>query len=126
MVKVTLNQNLVPSRHPYTKGHPYTDLTYNVLLARKLIRVAQFLFHFKKGSAVYRGYISEYPRASFELKVLDNGVPARAATLKGLGFGGEMIIEVKGFSEAVSQDVFGPLLARTGLELTIHAMSLRD
>jgi hypothetical protein len=105
MVKVTLGDNLVSSLHPYVKGLPYSDLTFNVLLARRLIRIAQLYFQLKKGSAVFSGYIVEAPIGPFGLNVYERGIPIRSIPLVDVGFSGELRIEVEDFKIACGQDL---------------------
>jgi len=48
MVKVTLNENLVPCKDPWVKGNPDCDLTRNVLLPAS----SSGLLNFSSGSVV--------------------------------------------------------------------------
>lgn len=120
MVKVTLNENLVPSRHPWVKGAPYSDLTLNVLLARKLIRTAQFVFQLRKGSAIFSGYINEHPKGLFTFRLLERGTVVRTLVLSGLSHAGELDIEVRDLFHAVHQDVFAGLAKGQALHLAVY------
>jgi hypothetical protein len=121
MVKITVNENLVPSSHPFVKGSPYSDLTYNVLLARKLIRIAQVTFLLNKGAATFSGYINEFPDGDFKLTIYEKGVQIRSARLRDLRFSGELDIDVEDFSEAVGQDLVSDLGVLSGLGIVAAA-----
>ena len=121
MVKVTLNENLVPSRHAYVKDRPNQDLVCNVLLARKLIRASQFLFQLKKGSAVYRGFVYEHSDGFFTIKLLQDGVLVRSLVLACLGYAGELMVDVEDLAEASGYDVLGSLAADPALHLAASA-----
>jgi hypothetical protein len=116
MVKVTLNENLVPSRHPRVKDSPHTDLVYNLLLARKLIKIAQHIFQFKGGAAVYSGYICQVPKGVIAIKVFERGVLIRSVTLNA-SFDGELAVDVASYSLATGQDVFEGLIPGSRLDL---------
>ena len=114
MVKVTLNENLVPSRDPWVKGNPFSDLVHNLLLAKRLIRVAAFLFQLRQGSAVFSGYICERREGFFTFKVRHGGVEHRTMVMSSLGYGGELVAEVEDLSGAIGFDVLGSLAADPG------------
>jgi hypothetical protein len=119
MVKVTRYENLVPSRDPWVKGTPHSDLIHNVLLARKLIRAAAFIFQLKKGAAIYSGYINEHAEGSFTYRVRERGVPIRTLVLNCLGYAGELTVDVEDMSQAVSFDVLGSLAANPAVHLAV-------
>jgi hypothetical protein len=119
MVKVTLGENLVSSRHPFVKGSPYSDLIHNVLHARKLIRTAAFLFQLKRDSAIFSGYLSPFPKEDFVFHVFEKGTLVRSATLKGLGYSGELAIDVENLAEATGFDFLRSLAIGEDLTLTV-------
>jgi hypothetical protein len=120
VVKITLNENLVPSQSQWVKLNPLCDLTYNYFFARKLIRAAQFVFQIKQGAAVYSGYVNEHPIGPVSLHLSEKGVVVRTLLLSEIGFIGELFADVESLEEAVSQDVFEGLAGKSVLTLALH------
>lgn len=109
MVKVTLNDNLVPcSREKWVKGNPYSDLTLNILHARRLIRAAAQFFMLAKGKAVFSGYINEHEEGVYRIHLWHGEALLRTLEFTKLGYGGVMHVEIAD-REAISQDIFAPL-----------------
>ena len=97
MVKVTLNKDLVPYAGPLPTRHlvtPSQDLTHNYFLACKLIRAVTVLFHLRRGTAVFSGYIFDRPDATFKIRLYHQGKQIRCLTFSNLGYGGVMHVEI--------------------------------
>jgi hypothetical protein len=111
MIKVTPNDNLVPCPCEWTRVHPYSDLTYNVLHARRLIRYAMLTLQLKKEHVVFSGYIRENPDLFFRIELHHQGLPYRSVVLSELGYAGLLRVELTSETaeEAFHFDVLGSL-----------------
>lgn len=59
MVKITLNDNLVPcEREPWALGRPAHDLTNNIVAAERFASIAIRFFGLRRGSVRFSGFVS--------------------------------------------------------------------
>lgn len=97
-MKVTRNVNLVPCpRERRATGSDNADLMNNVLLARKLIRIANHFFCLRPG-AIYSGYIDEKEKNFFTLKLWEGDRLVRLFIVSNLGYGGMLHVDIPDLS----------------------------
>jgi|GEM_PF-5435526 len=106
MVKVTLNENLVPcAREKWVNGNPYSDLVHNVLHARKLIRLASQIFQLQRGKATFSGYINEHKAGSYDIKLWHGEVSLHSLSLHDLGYSGVLHVDLNDLQATGNQVV---------------------
>jgi hypothetical protein len=112
MVKVTLNDNLVPStRDLWVQDNPSSDLTHHYALAKKLIRAASHFFHLTRNAVIFSGYVHEESADPFSIHLWHEGELVRTLTLSNLGYSGTLHAETVGgrFTDIVGWDLLGTL-----------------
>lgn len=111
MVKVTLNDNLVPcEREPWALGRPAHDLTNNIVPAEQFIAAAIKFFAFRRGSVRYSGHISPGNKG-LQVKVWDGEQLYRTIRFRSRNFTGILhVVPVNGhISHCLGHDAIGDI-----------------
>lgn len=117
MVKVTLNDNLVPStRDLWVQDNPSSDLIYHYPLALKLIRAASQFFHLRRDAVIFSGYMRMDSLESFSIHLWHEDELVRTLTLSNIGYSGALHAETVGgrFTDVVGWDLVGSLAFDSG------------
>jgi hypothetical protein len=120
MVKVTLNDNLVPStRDLWVRDRPHSDLTNHYDHAKRLIRAACQFFHLTRNAVIFSGYIQDEP-GFFVINLWHEGNRVRSLVLSSLGYSGVLHADTIGgsFEAVVGLDLLGAIARGSNLTLS--------